>query len=258
MIKLRDAGVDSPRRDALVLLEDTIRKDRAWVLAHHDFKLSMTNINAVDKLIERRLKREPLAYIRRKAWFYGRFFAVNKKVLIPRPESETFIDQLKIIEPLEVIDIGTGSGVLAITAALELPNARVVATDTDSTALALAQKNATNHNVDIEFLLGSLLKPLQGRNLDQSIIITNLPYVPAKLITSPEICHEPPQALFSGPDGLDHYREFWKQVSKLNHKPQIILTEALESQHRAMIELANTAGYSIDRTAILVQVFVKA
>ena len=95
MQKLHDAGVDSPRRDALVLLEDTIKKDRAWVVTHPEHLLQGLPLQKVDDLVERRIKREPLAYIRGRAWFYGRFFTVNPSVMIPRPESESFIDLLK-------------------------------------------------------------------------------------------------------------------------------------------------------------------
>src|SRR3990167_8175782 len=95
MIKLQKAGVDSPRRDALVLLEDTLEKDRAWVLAHPEHSIQSQALEKVGRLIKRRIEREPLAYIRGKAWFYGRFFGVNPRVLIPRPESESFINILK-------------------------------------------------------------------------------------------------------------------------------------------------------------------
>ena len=212
MIKLKEAGVDSPRRDCLVLLEDTIKKDRAWVTAHPEHELDQKIVQQLDKLIAKRLNREPLAYIRGKAWFYRRFFTVTPDVLIPRPETETIIELLIELAPKPgqiIIDIGTGSGALAITAKLELPEVRVIATDISSKALAVARKNAQAHNVDVQFVSGSLLEPLKIEQITDAIIMTNLPYVPHKLVTSPEITHEPQTALFSGTDGMDHYRKFW-------------------------------------------------
>ncbi len=258
MKKLGETGVDSPRRDTLVLLEDTLDKDRAWVLANPDYELKNTELKTVDTLIKQRISREPLAYIRGKAWFYGRFFTVNPDVLIPRPESEDFIDILKELQPKAVIDIGTGSGVLAITTKLELPEIKVIATDTDTSALKIAEKNAHNYNVAIEFLQGSLLEPLQDLKLQDYTIITNLPYVPDSLITSPEIKTEPKLALFSGADGLDHYRKFWEQTKNLPQAPQHVLTESLENQHEQIEKLAEEAGYKPVKTEGLVQVFKDA
>lgn len=257
MIKLRDVGVDSPRRDCLVLLEDTVQKDRAWVVAHPEHELDQKVIQELDSLIARRVNREPLAYIRGKAWFYGRFFEVNTNVLIPRPESENFIELLKELQPKKVIDIGTGSGALAITAKLELPNCEVIATDTSSLALEIAQKNAAIHTVKIQFVSGSLLEPINDEQLKDSVIVANLPYVPNNLITGPEITREPKEALFSGEDGLDHYTRFWQELEQMLTKPTYILTESLESQHQALQKLAKTASYRLEKTSILIQQFCK-
>lgn len=255
MVTLRNAGVDSPRRDALVLLEDTLGKDRAWVLAHPEHKLNSDQLKSVNALIDRRIKREPLAYIRGKAWFYGRFFEVNMNVLIPRPESEDFIDLLKEIKPKTVVEIGTGSGCLAVTAALELPGAKIIATDIDDAAIKIAQTNAVNHKVVVKLLQGSLLEPIRDMKFAGYVMIANLPYVPRRLVTSPEINKEPVNALFSGKDGLDHYRQFWQQVSGTEFKPEYILTESLETQHKDVEELANQSGYELVKKTTLVQVF---
>jgi len=256
MIRLRNAGVDSPRRDCLVLLEDTIQKDRAWVVAHPEYELDQKVIQTLDKLIARRANREPLAYIRGRTWFYGRFFEVNHNVLIPRPESENFIGLLKDLAPQKIIDIGTGSGALAITAKLELPGSKIIATDTSSAALAIAQKNAASYKVDIQFVSGDLISALSDEQLKDSVVIANLPYVPEKLITSPEITQEPAEALFSGPDGLEHYKRFWQQLTMPAHKPTYVLVESLESQHPAIESLAQNAGYKLDKADMLIQQFI--
>lgn len=262
MIRLKEAGVDSPRRDCLVLLEDTIQKDRAWVTAHPEHELDQKVVQQLDELIAKRATREPLAYIRGKAWFYRRFFAVTPDVLIPRPETETVIELLVELAPKlkpeqTIIDIGTGSSALGITAKLELPEVRVIATDISSKALAVAKQNAQAYKVDIQFVSGSLLEPLKSGQLEDTVVIVNLPYVPHELITSPEITHEPKAALFSGADGMDHYRKFWQQVKKSTAKPQTLLVESLETQHGVMEILAKEAGYTLTKTSVLIQQFVR-
>lgn len=266
MQKLAEAGVDSPRRDAFVLVEDILEKERAWVNAHGEHELNAQQIQKLNQLIERRIKREPLAYIRSRSWFYGRFFNVTPDVMIPRPESESFINLLKNIlydttqgRTLSIIDVGTGSGCLGITAKLEFPEVEVVAIDLSETALKIARQNTKKHSVSIKFLHGSLLEPLPATNyyLPTTILLANLPYVPAGLITSPEITHEPAEALFSGADGLDHYRKFWQQVASLPSKPQYILTESLENQHMQMTKFAQASDYKPQKTELLVQLFTK-
>lgn len=252
MEKLGHAGVDSPRRDALVLLEDTLGKDRSWVLAHSEYKLSEAELLQVSKLIERRITREPLAYIRGKAWFYGRFFEVNEHVLIPRPESEDIIELAKKADPKIVFDIGTGSGCLGITLALEIPGVDMYATDISEEALEVCRKNSYAHNVRIHiknaYLVDSLLE-----TIEPDLIIANLPYVPEDLITSPEITHEPAEALFAGKDGMDVYQNFWGQILTAVHKPRYILTESLETQHNSMNGLAAKSGYVLLKTEGLIQ-----
>lgn len=309
MRKLAEAGVDSPRRDCLVLMEDTISKDRAWIISHPEFELKQEQITALNDLIERRAEREPLAYIRGKVWFYKRFFSVNPGVLIPRPESESFINLLKEIykssaqfhrfdamqgeteahtesykkydegalevstkqransniratgsasrqddAPMNIVDIGTGSGALAITAKLELPSAEVFASDSGAEALLIARKNAAEHNVNVTFKKGSLLEPWVKKVFSKNAaVLANLPYVPVGMITSPEITKEPRAALFSGRDGLYHYREFWQQITDLKVKPEFVFTESLENQHMYLEGMAEKAGYTLQKTEVLVQ-----
>jgi release factor glutamine methyltransferase len=269
MHKLTEAGVDSPRRDCLVLVEDLLKKDRSWVIAHPEYKLNKRQIGSLNKLVAKRAKREPLAFIRGKAWFYKRFFAVNPNVMIPRPESETFIELLKKLKPESIIDVGTGSGCLAITAKLELSKAEVIATDISLRALPVAKRNAKNHKADIKFVHGSLLEPVYkltsksnlpagGPSPKPRVLMANLPYVPDGLVTSPEINHEPESALFSGRDGLDHYKRFWVQVKNYPLSARYILTESLASQHEDMVKLAQKAGWKVSKTKDLIQVFTAA
>ncbi len=255
MSVLQKAGVDSPRRDCLVLLEDTIEKDRAWVLSHPEYTLAKDHLKTLVKLTKRRIAREPLAYIRGKAWFYGRFFMVNHGVLIPRPESENFIEIIKNLNPTTVIDIGTGSGCLAITAKLELPKCCVYAYDISPKTLLVAKQNAGMHKVEVHLKASDLLENVNLALPTDVVIMANLPYVPDKLVTEPEISYEPEAALFSGEDGLDHFRRFWEQITDTSIKPQHILTESLYKQHEDMSKMANNAGYRLIQTQLLVQHF---
>lgn len=252
MIRLRDAGVDSPRRDALVLLEDELGKDRAWVLAHPNHSLQGLTLQRLGTKINRRVKREPLAYIRGKAWFYGRFFEVNPNVLIPRPESENFIELIKELCPKNVLELGTGSGALAITTALELPDSEILATDNDPKALTIAKKNTRAHQVKVDFVLGDMLKPIKFIQ-PKTTLIANLPYVPDGLVTSPEIKHEPARALFSGEDGLNHYKKMWLQIKQRDDKPADVLIESLQSQHASLETMAKASSYRLTKTNLLIQ-----
>lgn len=158
------------------------------------------------------------------------------------------------------MDVGTGSGCLAITAAMELTGSRICAVDISDDALGVAHRNARNHDVSVKFYHGDLLEPipLSAFQNFQSIVLANLPYVPDGLVTSPEITHEPAIALFAGADGLDIYQAFWDQISARKYKPLNILTESLESQHFALIDLAAKSGYNLAQTSGLIQHFSKA
>ncbi len=253
--KLGKAGVDAPRTDALVLLEDVLEKDRAWILAHDDNKIKDADLKSVNLLISRRVKREPLAYIRGKSEFYGRTFEVTSEVLIPRPETESLIElvlEATKVKKAKVADIGCGSGIIGITLKLERPDWQLDLIDIDKKALELAKKNCFNHKVEVTLIEDDLLtKP----STHYDIIVANLPYVPDSLVTSPEISAEPEIALFAGEDGLDVYRKFWDQISKLDKKPKIIALESLESQHMIMAGLAMKAGYTVTKTSNLAQLY---
>lgn len=253
--KLGEAGVDAPRTDALVLLEDVLGKDRAWVLANDNHKLGEKDLKPVNSLTTRRKKREPLAYIRGKSEFYGREFVVSSDVLIPRPETELVVElalQNIKLKKAKIIDIGCGCGIIGISLRLERPDWQIELADIDKKALEVAQKNCENHKIELKIIESDLLENIDAPH---DMIITNLPYVPEGLVTSPEIEKEPKVALFSGSDGLDHYKKLWEQVSKISKKPKFIITESLESQHMIMAGLAQKAGYSLIKTQILAQLY---
>lgn len=253
--KLNDVGVDAPRTDTLVILEHTLRKDRAWILTNLDYKIPNDLQSKLSNLLSKRLCRIPLAYIVHKAWFYGRSFTVSSDVLIPRPETEDIITLALPLQPQKILELGTGSGCIAITCKLEIPSCEVIATDISPQSLEVAQQNADDLSVSIKFLVSDLLGKCSTLIDKKTMLIANLPYVPEDYITSPEILNEPQLALFSGADGMKHYRALWGQISKLQNKPSYILLESLVNQHNTQESLANKYSYQLHETMGLIQLF---
>lgn len=251
---LQNAGITTARLDCLVLLEDILGVARSNLLAHPEAELTTSQMAILTAQVTERKKHRPLAYIRGKAAFYGRTFAVNDAVLVPRPETETIIDILKglpLPKNTSIADIGTGSGCLAITAALELPDARVTGYDISAEALQVASANAQRLDATVDFQISNLLQDAPT----QDVLLANLPYVPDHFPINQAATHEPKLALFSGADGLNHYKLFWQQISTATQKPRFVLTEALPEQHHALAQLARHAGFVQDRKQGLVQMF---
>ena len=263
--KLEAAGIGTARLDSLVLLEDVTKKDRAHLLAHPEMALQIASLKKLDALVERRTKHEPLAFIRGKTEFYGREFIINQDVLEPRPESETMIDLLKTllqhktphskVQPWNIVDVGTGSGALAITAKLELPGSEVIATDIDPKCLVIAQKNAKKHEVNIKFLQGNLLQPISANSYQLTAIIANMPYVPDNYKINQAAAMEPQQAIFGGADGLDLYRQLFDQLNSGNIRTQFVLTESLPTQHLVLEDIAKKVGFKLQKSEDFIQVF---
>lgn len=254
--QLSEVGIGTARLDALVLLEDVTGKDRAWLLAHPDHEISSDEQAVLTKLLKRRARHEPLAYVRQKTEFYGREFIVTPAVLEPRPESETMLDLLKKLPNLPmkpcIADVGAGSGSLGITAQLELPAARVELLEVDPKALKIAQKNVDKYTMSIPTILSDLLRDSRQ---DNDVLLCNLPYVPDTHQINNAARHEPDRAIFGGPDGLDLYRQLFKQAARLQNRPLFILTESLPPQHTGLKALATQGGYALIDTEDLIQVF---
>jgi release factor glutamine methyltransferase len=262
--QLERAGIGTARLDCLVLLEDATGKDRSWLLAHPEFVFNTQQIKVLQQQLNQRIKHIPLAYIRGKTQFYGREFIINQHVLEPRPESETMIElalevigsRLEVRDKLQIIDVGTGSGALAITMKLELPETEVIAIDIDPKCLNLARQNAKEHDVNVQFLNGDLLEPISNlKPLTSNLLLCNLPYVPDSHTINEAAMFEPNFAIFGGPDGLDLYRKLFKQLRTFTAKPQFVLTESLPFQHAALAELAKANGFTLKMTDDFIQVF---
>ena len=208
--RLSEAGVDSPRLDAELLLAHALGRDRAYLLAHPEQPLSPKQSTRFDALVARRAAREPLAYITGRRWFFGLEFEVTRDALIPRPETETLVEMAldwlarrDDREQPRVADVGTGSGAIAVSLAMHAA-VEIVALDASFAALRLARANARRHRVAarIHFVQGDLLAPLAATF---DLIVANLPYIPTADLAHlmPEVRdYEPRSALDGGPDGL--------------------------------------------------------
>lgn len=257
--QLEQAGIGTARLDALVLLEDVTGRDRAWLLARPDHKLSSAEVAKLTKLLTWRTAHEPLAYVRKKTEFYGREFIITPAVLEPRPESETMIDLLKKLSKSpdwpakpRIADVGAGSGALGITVKLELPEAQIELLEIDPEALKIAQKNVDKYTTNINVIESDLLT---GSRQDNNVLLCNLPYVPDSHKINEAALHEPKLAIFGGPDGLDVYSRLFEQVKKYQNRPLFILTESLPPQHEALAKIAKQAGYKLITTDDFIQVF---
>ena len=265
--KLAKAGITTARLDCLVLLEDATGKDRSYLLAHPEHILQGRTLQRLRGGVLRRMEHVPLAYIREKSEFYGREFIVNKHVLVPRPETETMIELLKELmseeqrnssKELEFADIGTGSGCIAITAKLEIPQAKLYASDISEHCLKIARNNAKYLDADVTFYQGNLLEPIIAHCSQLTALLCNLPYVPSDYPINKAATHEPKPAIFGGNDGLHLYRNLFAQIGHLHQKPTYVLTESLPFQHNALESIAKNANYKLLNSYDLIQVFMTA
>jgi release factor glutamine methyltransferase len=211
------------------------------------------------QLVTRRLAREPVAYITGTREFWGLDFTVTPAVLIPRPETELLVEEsLRVLEarpaaaadgrPLLAVDVGTGSGCVAISLASERPDLRVIATDISPAAISVARVNAERHHVDsrIEFRLGSFLEPV---TVAPHLIVSNPPYVATTDILLPEVRdHEPAGALYAGPDGLDAIRALVNEATVTLRPGGFLVFEFALGQERAVRDLLAAPGvFRLDR-----------
>ena len=234
---LGEVSIPDARLEAEALLAYALEISRTQVLARPERPLSPEEEAVVSEALRRRLSREPLAYITGHREFFGIDFKVNPSVLIPRPETETLVETaLKIANEfpggpeLSVVDVGTGSGAIAVCLALRLSSARIFAVDSSSAALNVARTNAETHGVAdrITFLEGDLLSHFSG---GVDLITANLPYVRTGELSSlaPEVQQEPTEALDGGQDGLDLVRRMMQQAQHVISGDGVIL---LEMDHR--------------------------
>ena len=227
------------QRDAELLLLHVLHIDRAILLAHPDRMLTTEEFAAYQAAIERRLGNEPIQYITGQQEFFGLLLKVTPATLIPRPETEHLVEAVLERVPhdreIDILDVGTGTGAIALALAANLPQARLTAVDLSAAALAVARENASTHHLDrrIRFFWSDLLATLPADKQDAAFdaIVSNPPYIPEtdRAELHPQVRdHEPAEALFSGTTGLDIYRRLIPQAH-LALKPGGLL--ALEIGH---------------------------
>ncbi|HXV53184.1 MAG TPA: peptide chain release factor N(5)-glutamine methyltransferase [Solirubrobacterales bacterium] len=239
---LAAAGVDSPRLDAELLLAEATGADRARLAATPEAGVTAVDARAFGTMVRRRVRREPLAYIVGRKGFRGIELAVDRRVLIPRPETELLVELALELEPAAVLDVGTGSGAIALAIADELGVARVPAPATSLDALAVAEANRERLGLGerVELAFGTLA---EGRF---DLVVANLPYVadgdwaalPAEIRE-----YEPREALLAGPTGLDAIDALLAGVSLAAEPPRAVALEVGEGQAPTVAELVRRTGF---------------
>jgi release factor glutamine methyltransferase len=254
---LRKAGLDQPRLEAEMLLALCLGLDRLQLKLRQDDTLEVADKKRFNAFVQRRCSGEPYAYIRGGKDFYGRFFNVNSHVLIPRPETEMIVDIAirvtrvmagKSEKVINCIDLGTGSGVLAITMALEIDQIKVWAVDISEEALAVAEHNACALKADqkIIFCCGSYLDALSGLSHPRfDLIISNPPYINGVAMAVLPLSiknYEPAQALYGGVDGLDGYRHIIAHTARHINRPGALIMEIGDSQQKEVESMCIETG----------------
>jgi release factor glutamine methyltransferase len=218
--------------DLELLIAHVLKKEREFVLAHTDQKITKRQETIIKRLISRRLDHEPMAYILGEKEFFGFKFKVDKNTLIPRPETEMLVEEVlkEIKDKSCIIDVGTGSGNIIVAIAkkiydLRIKNYELIGIDISEKALEIANQNAKLNKVDkqIKFINGNLLNPvIQNSKLkiknSTMIIVANLPYLSRKIYSSSSKDvknFEPKNALFSKEEGLEHYKKLLQQIKSL-------------------------------------------
>ncbi|MEI7791921.1 MAG: peptide chain release factor N(5)-glutamine methyltransferase [Candidatus Berkelbacteria bacterium] len=231
-------NIESADLDAQIIIAHVLDKDRVFLFSHPNTPVSKEECLEIDSLAKRRVSGEPVAYLTGKKEFYGYDFFVNKNVLVPRPETEHLVERgleflkfrnSKIAKSQNVVlDLGTGSGCIAISLALELTKksslkCEFYATDINSEALKIAKKNAKAYETDVNFLESDLFSnPLLPDEFD--LILTNLPYVPHNVKEEENLKFEPKNAIFAKDNGSSIINEFLIQAkSRLNNDGLIII-----------------------------------
>lgn len=245
------ARLDAERLLLHILEQQDPRHNRAWLLAHEDFAVAEEDESRFREFIARRLTGEPIQYILGEAEFYGLPFFVSRDVLIPRPETEHLVEKTlqlaaQFTRP-RILDIGTGSGAIAVALAAHLPAASITAVDISPCALALAQRNTDRNGLAgrIRFLAGDLLGPVQGERFQ--IIVSNPPYVPDadRPSLAAEVREfEPQTALFAGSDGLAIYRRLIPAAFAALVPGGFIALEIGHGQRDAVSALLAECGFS--------------
>ena len=259
MTTLRDAlaaaraqGLD--RLDAQLLLGHVLGRDRTWLLAHDDEDLPAAQLASFGTLVARRKAGEPVAYLLGEREFHGLTLRVDARVLVPRPDTEVLVEwalallrtELAAIERPAVVDLGTGSGAIALAVRHAIPMAAVTATDASGDALAVARANADRLGLAIEWLQGSWWAPLAGRTFD--LALSNPPYIRADDAHLAALAAEPHAALTPGPSGLEALQAIAAGAAARLRPGGWLLMEHGFDQDAAVRQLLAAAGFGAVET----------
>lgn len=260
--QLATVGVESAKLDAEIILAHTLQHGRTYLHAHGDDHLTARQVEVANARLHLRLERTPLAYIIGHKEFYGHMFKVTPSTLIPRPESEAIIDllleadrQLQLpLHKRRLVDVGTGSGCLGISAKLALPELDVTLVDVSRYALKVAQENAKTLDADVLCLQSNLLAEYP---FTAQYIIANLPYVDPEWERSPETNYEPELALFAEHAGLALINRLIEQApDHLAHGGHMFI-EADPRQHPAIVQAAKRLGFALATSRGFILDFVR-
>ena len=239
-------SIDLPHQVTLVLLAHVLEQDKSWILAHPEFQLSTDQKTELDCLVARLQAGEPLPYLTGKQEFFGLEFKVTPATLIPRPETELLVEEslnwLKANGGARTgIDVGTGSGCIAISLLANCPDLRMTATDLSKESLQIARENARQHKVEdrIAFFECNLI-PSDVQKVD--LLCANLPYIPTeKLAEVNSLPWEPSLALDGGSDGLTLFRRLFDKIKQFELEPILILLEIEETLGQESLILCQNA-----------------
>jgi release factor glutamine methyltransferase len=242
-----EALSDSPRLDAELLLARAIDMPRSYLFAHPDEALDTLAEIRFREALERRLAGEPMAYISGSREFWSLEFLVTPATLVPRPETELLVDlalrEIPRRAERDILDLGTGSGAIAITIAKERPLSRITATDISTAALDVARQNARQLEVpNVEFLAGDFAAPVSGRRFN--VIVSNPPYVRSDDAALDALHREPRAALSAGEDGLDAIRILARDCGALLEADGVLLIEHGAEQRDSVAALLREHGWT--------------
>lgn len=237
---------DVPRETVMAYLVELSQQERYNLYANFREEMPEDLRNSFEAGMARILKQEPMAHVLGYSWFYGYKFIVNEDVLIPRPETEELcanilarMDQyFAKNETIYCVDVGTGSGAIAITLCKEEPHVHMMATDISQEALVTARKNAQMNEADVQFMAGDMLQPLIEKNIRVDVLVCNPPYIPQEeKMEKSVVDFEPHVALFGGEDGLKFYREIFADCQKVLKDKAFMAFEMGWDQRERMSQL---------------------
>ena len=242
---------ESARSDAQALLGQILGVDHAWMLGHGDDELTREHLDAFGVLLDERMRGVPIPYLTHLCGFYGREFYVDERVLVPRPETEhvaaAAIEALRTNKGTSALDVGTGSGVLAITLALEVAGLRVTATDVSRDALEVAARNARAQQVTelVDFVQCDIVNGAPSQRFD--CVVANLPYVPTADVPLPPdpVAYEPPVAVDGGSDGLEVYRRLTSRLGELLAPGGSVVLEAAPATIYPLAQLVKESLHGV-------------